>query len=109
MSSNYCLRASAATLLLCAAAVANAAPWEPDTILTGQDAGYGAYDSIGFGYEVAMSPEWLAVGAVSGFCVSPAGVVDGGSVLMYRYDKVTGQYTYTQQICGNRVGGGYGP
>src|SRR5688572_32254425 len=90
----------AATLLGTAAAQA-AEPWAQRTVLTPPaQAGYAPDSRIGFGRTVALSSDWLAVGAASGYCTTATGVIDGGSVLMYRVDPVARTFVYTQQICG---------
>ena len=86
---------------LSASSIASAAdPWTLVEVLTPPaEAGYQAYESLGFGKAVAMSDQWLAVSIDNGRCDS-SGTSPRGTVAMYRYDELSGSYDYRYQLCG---------
>lgn len=90
----------ASALMLPALGAHAADPWTQAQVLTPPvEAGYTAMSSIGFGRVVAMTKDWLAVSAPSGYCTQPTGQVSS-TVLMYRYDAATQSFLYSQQLCG---------
>jgi hypothetical protein len=99
--SHRIVRSLLASALLLPVLGAHAAdPWVQSQLLTPPvEAGYTSMSSIGFGRVVAMTDEWLAVSAPSGYCTQPTGLVYG-VVVMYRYDRAAQQFVYAEQVCG---------
>lgn len=100
-----CLPWLASLVLAGSPLTASAAPWSMQQMLTAPaEAGYTGDEKVGFGHELALGGRWLAAGAYSGYCVTPIGNTEGGSVLMYRYSSTSQSFEFVQEICGSGRG-----